>query len=132
MNKRYLVASAALLLTAGSLAWAGDANSLIDLDKKWGETSDAGKLSDLLSEDIVVLSPDGNGTRASVIENATSTDAPDEPYTSGDYVVQFISDDVAVMTHSTSGEDPHWSMHVWHRNDGKWQVAATASIPAEK
>ena len=130
MNKRYVVASAALLLMAGSLVYAGDADHLIELDKMWGETSDAGKLDSLLSDEIVVLDPDGNGTKASVIENATNADAPSEPYTAGDYVVKFISDDIAIMTHSTAGAEQHWSMHVWQKDGGKWKVAATASIPA--
>ena len=130
MKKRYVVASAALLLMAGSLAYAGDADKLIELDKAWGDTSDAGELDSLLSNEIVVLNPDGNGTKASVIENATNADAPAEPYTAGDYVVQFISNDVAIMTHSTSGAEPHWSMHVWHKDGSKWKVAATANIPA--
>lgn len=130
MNKRYVVASAALLLMAGSLVYAGDADHLIELDKMWGETSDAGKLDSLLSDEIVVLNPDGNGTKASVIENATNADASSEPYTAGDYVVKFISDDIAIMTHSAAGAEQHWSMHVWQKDGGKWKVAATASIPA--
>ena len=130
MNKRYVVASAVLLLMAGSVAYAGDAGNLIELDKMWGETSDAGKLDSLLSDEIVVLDQDGNGTKASVIENATNADAPSEPYTAGDYVVKFISDDVAIMTHSTAGAEQHWSMHVWQKDGGEWKVAATASIPA--
>lgn len=130
MNKRYLVASAVLLLTAGSLAHAGDSDNLISLDKMWGETSDAAELGNLLSDEIVVLGADGNGTRASIIDDASSADAPAGPYTAGDYVVRFIRDDVAIMTHSAAGEEAHWSMHVWQRQDGKWKVAATANIPA--
>ena len=34
------------------------------------------------------------------------------------------------MTHSVGGDEPHWSMHVWQKQDGAWKVAATASIPA--
>jgi len=130
MNKLYMTASVAFLLMAGSLAYAGDADHLIKLDKMWGETSDAGKLDSLLSDEIVVLDPDGNGTKASVIENATNADAQAEPYTAGDYVVKFISDDIAIMTHSAAGAEKHWSMHVWQKDGGKWKVAATASIPA--
>lgn len=132
MNIRYLVACATFLLTAGTVAHAGDAESLIALDKKWGESSDAAEVGSLLADEVVVLSPDGNGTKAGVIENATNPEGPVGPYTAGDYVVKFISDDVAVMTHSTSGEDPHWSLHVWQKQDGEWKVAATANIPAEE
>ena len=132
MNKRYLVAGATLLLTAGTLAHAGDAESLIALDKKWGESSDAVEVSNLLADEMVVLNPDGNGSKAGVIENATNPEGPAGPYTPEDYVVKFISDDVAVMTHGTSGEDPHWSLHVWQKQDGEWKVAATANIPAEE
>jgi hypothetical protein len=45
-------------------------------------------------------------------------------------VVKFISDEIAIMTHSTAGAEQHWSMHVWQKDGGKWKVAATASIPA--
>ena len=57
---------------------------------------------------------------------------PAGPYMAGNYKTHFVSADVAIMVHSTSGDDPHWSMHVWQRVEGKWQVAATATVPIEE
>jgi hypothetical protein len=131
MRKSIVFAGAALLLATSTAAHAGgDADALIELDKAWGETRDAASLGDLLADELVALSPEGNLSKAGLIEESTSAEAPEGPYTSADYVVKFISDDVAVMTHSTSGEESHWSMHVWQKQNGAWKVAATASIPA--
>jgi hypothetical protein len=130
MKRSIVFASAILLLAISTAAQAGDAEALIALDKTWGETRDAASLGTLLADDLVALDPDGNGSKAEVIADATSADVPDEPYTAGDYVVKFVSDDVAIMTHSTSGAEPHWSMHVWQKQGDSWKVAATASIPA--
>jgi hypothetical protein len=130
MRKAFLFANTLTLLTVSVLAQAGDADALIALDKSWGESRDAAALDQLISDDLVALSPAGNGSKAATIAEATAADAPEGPYTPGDYVVRFISDDVAVMTHSVAGEEQHWSMHVWQKQDGAWKVAATASIPA--
>jgi hypothetical protein len=130
MRKSIVFASAVLLLATSTAAHAGDADALIELDKAWGETRDAASLGNLLADELVALSPEGNISKAALIEESTSAEAPEGPYTPADYVVKFVSDDVAVMTHSTSGEEPHWSMHVWQKQNGTWKVAATASIPA--
>lgn len=57
---------------------------------------------------------------------------PAGPYDAGDYKVDFLSDDVAVMVHSVAGPEPHWSMHVWQRQAGKWKAVATATVPVEE
>jgi hypothetical protein len=43
-----------------------------------------------------------------------------------------LSDDIAVMTHHAGDPDPHWSMHVWQKKDGGWQVVASATVPLEE
>lgn len=130
MRKSIVFAGAVFLLTTLTAAQAGDADALIELDKSWGEMRDAASLGDLLADEIVAVSPEGNISKAGLIEESTSAEAPEGPYTPADYVVKFLSEDVAVMTHSTSGEEPHRSMHVWQKQNGTWKVAATASIPA--
>ena len=49
-----------------------------------------------------------------------------------EYQVRFLDDETAVMTHRASAPDPHWSMHVWAKRDGAWQVVATMSTPIEE
>ena len=130
MKRVFLITNALVLLSASALAQAGDADALIELDKKWGEARDAAAIDPLLADDLLAVSPEGMGSKAQVIEQATAADAPDEPYTVGDYTVRMLSDDIAVMTHSVAGSESHWSMHVWQKQGGAWKVAATASIPA--
>ncbi len=108
---------------------AGDSDALIQLDKDWGSTAGADDAGHFLADDIVALDSTGVTGKAEMIEAAASADAPTGPYVAGDYKVHFLSHDIAVMVHSAASPDPHWSMHVWQKKDGKWLVAATASIP---
>jgi len=130
MRRAFLIANTLALLAASAAAQAGDADALIALDKQWGEARDAAALEPLLADGLVGVSPEGVGGKAQLLEEAAAADAPEGPYTAGDFTVKFLSDDVAVMTHSVSGDEAHWSMHVWQKQDGAWKVAATASIPA--
>jgi hypothetical protein len=130
MKKAFLITNTLVLLAASAVAQAGDADALIALDKQWGEARDAATLNPMLADDLLAVSPAGMGDKAQIIADATAADAPDAPYTVDDYTVKFLSDEVAVMTHSVSGDEAHWSMHVWQKQGGAWKVAATASIPA--
>ena len=65
-----------------------------------------------------------------MLDQAENEEPTTEPYMPGDYKVQFLSDDVAIMVHSTPPPEAHWSMHVWQKVDGEWRVAANANIPA--
>jgi len=129
MRKTILITNAFILLTASVAAQAGDADALIALDKQWGEARTAAAVEPLLSDDLVAIGPEGMGDKADVIASNTAADAPDEPYMAGDYTVRFLSDDVAVMTHSTSGEQSHLSMHVWQKQGDAWKVTASATVP---
>jgi hypothetical protein len=51
-------------------------------------------------------------------------------YEPTDYKVTFINPDTAIMTHGTKGADAHYSLHVWSRKGGTWQVVATSTTPA--
>ena len=116
----------------GALANADDSDALIQLDKEWGESQGAETLENLLADDIVALGAEGMAGKAQMVEDAASADPASGPYVAGDYQVNFLSEDIAVMVHSAGDPDPHWSMHVWQKQDGKWQVAATATVPVEE
>ena len=117
------------LIVAGAVANADESDALVMLDKEWGQAESAAAVEPLLADDLVALDSDGVGDKAQILEAADSDDAPPGPYVAGDYDVRFLSEDVAVMVHSAGEPNPHWSMHVWQKRDGKWQVAATATVP---
>lgn len=120
-----------LLFFAG-IANADDTNALIELDKKWGESEGADALAPLLSDDILTISVEGLAAKADMLEAADEAEPATGDYDAGDYQVNFLTDDVAVMVHSTQVPEPHWSMHVWQKLDGEWRVTASASVPIEE
>jgi hypothetical protein len=120
------------LMMAGGLANADETDTLVQLDKEWGGSQGTAVLESLLAENILALDANGIADKARLLEDAESAEAPTEPYVAGDYQVRFLGKDVAVMVHSAAEPDPHWSMHVWQKQGGKWQVTATASVPAEE
>ncbi len=132
MKIKTIVACAFCLLMAGTLASADESDALVQLDKEWGEAEGPEALEALIADDILALGLEGVGSKAQMLEAAASDDAATGPYVAGDYDVRFLSTDVAVMIHSAGEPDPHWSMHVWQKRDGKWQVAATATVPVEE
>ena len=127
-TSRLVGVAAALLLSAG-FASAGDADKLIELDKKWGESEGADALAPMLLDEIVAMNAEGIGDKKSMLEQADSAEPATGPYEASDYKVRFLTEDVAVMVHSAPLPEPHWSMHVWQKVDGKWRVAATATAP---
>ena len=82
--------------------------------------------------DVIEMSGGGIASRADMIAEAQSADAPTGPYTADSYKVKMISDDVAIMTHHAGAPDPHYSLHVWQKKGGKWVVVASASAPETK
>ena len=132
MRIKTLAGCAFFLVMTSTIANAGDTDALIELDKKWGESQGTETLELLLSDDIVALGEDGIAGKAQMIEAAANDDSASEPYVAGDYKVTFLSEDIAVMVHSAGNPDPHLSMHVWQKRDGKWQIAATATVPVEE
>ena len=130
--KAAIVALAALL-AAGTVRADATAD-LIKLDRDWGAAGikgDAAAVGKLLADDVV--SVDGESVRDKKGELALVKAEPaGTQYEPTDYKVKFIGDDVAIMTHSTKGNDAHHSMHVWSRKSGQWQVVATSSTPAKR
>ena len=117
------------LLLSAAIANAGDADALIKLDKKWGESEGADALAPFLLDSIITINAEGLSDKTAMLDQAENAEPITEPYMPGDYKVQFLSDDVAVMVHSTPPPEAHWSMHVWQKVDGEWRVAANANIP---
>lgn len=127
-----LVAIATLLALFTTTANAADdTDALIALDKQWGESGIKGDTS--VAEKLVadkVVSVTEHGVRGKQAELA---DMKPEPagtrYEPTDYKVTFISPDTAIMTHGTKGTDAHYSLHVWSKKGGTWQVVATSTTP---
>jgi len=132
MKIRTIVASVICLVISGPVASADESATLIQLDKDWGSAEGPEAIAPLLSDDILTIGPEGLVGKAQMLEAAASDEAPAGPYIAGDFEVRFLSEDVAVMVHSAGDPDPHWSMHVWQKQDGKWQIAASATVPVEE
>ena len=131
MKKIVIAASLLSLSLVGTVAYAGDAEKLIKLDKAWGEAKGPDEAKALLAEKFVSVNENGIGNTHDLMEAMAADGPPDGPYVAGDYDVRFLNDKVAVMVHSAgSGDDKHWSMHVWRKHDGHWKVYATSSVPA--
>ena len=129
MRTTKILSLATILLLSAGFASAGDAEKLIELDKKWGESEGADALAPMLLDEIVAVGADGIGDKEAMLEEADDAEPATGPYEAGDYKVRFLTEDIAVMVHSTPMPEPHWSMHVWQKVDGKWRVAATAAVP---
>jgi hypothetical protein len=136
MNRTIVMGTIVLALVAGiAIAMHHENDALIALDKEWGaaqgqEAVDA--LKRIIAEDVIEMSGGGIASRADMIAEAQSADAPTGPYVADSYKVKMISDDVAVMTHHAGAPDPHYSLHVWQKKGGKWVVVASASAPETK
>ena len=112
-----------IAVCSGSI-FADDTAMLINLDKQWGS---AGGPDGFVSDDVVGIGPTGIIGIAEVRQAAVGPS--DEEYVVDGYQVNFLSTDIAVMVHTASGSDPHSSLHVYQKQDGKWMVVANASAP---
>lgn len=112
-----------IAVCSGSI-FADDTAMLINLDKQWGS---AGGPDGFVSDDVVGIGPTGIIGIAEVRQAAVGPS--DEAYVVDGYQVNFLSTDIAVMVHTASGSDPHSSLHVYQKQDGKWMVVANASAP---
>jgi hypothetical protein len=127
------VLTGTILAAVCAVAMADDTADLIAQDKAWGAAGikgDTATVAKLLADNVVSVTE--NGVRDKQGEIA---DAEPEPagtrYEPTDYKVTFLNPDTAVMTHGTKGEDAHYSLHVWSRKGGQWQVVATSTTPAK-
>ncbi|MGB6334093.1 MAG: nuclear transport factor 2 family protein [Thermoanaerobaculia bacterium] len=137
MNRTIVIGTVALALVAGiAIAMHHENDALIALDKEWGAAAQGQEAVDaitrIIAEDVIAMSGDGIGSRADMIAEAQSADAPTGPYKADSYEVKMITDDIAVMTHHAGDPDPHYSLHVWQKKGGKWVVVASASAPETK
>ena len=132
MRSRLVIALVALGLTFPAFgAGKADEEALIKLDKEWGEAgADTAILARILADDLISLDSEGVTDKEGVLA-AGPGPAADEPYAVGDYQVEFLDDSTAIMVHSVGGSNPHWSMHVWVKRSGGWQVVASSSTPAD-
>ena len=116
---------------------------LIKLDQEWGQAGlrgDTNALERILADDFIGTGPTGAQTKAQAVAQA-KTDAADitnATYTADGYTVRMLDKDTAVMFHravekgQNKGKDytdQHWSMHVWKRLNGRWQVVASQATP---
>lgn len=134
MQRITLVAlTGALLVGFGAIASADDKADLIERDKAWGAAGtkgDAEAAAKLLADSLVSVS--GKGVTDKKGELAANEPAPaGTQYEPTDYTVTFLDKDTAIMTHGTKGAEAHYSMHVWSRKSGQWQVVATSTTPVE-
>lgn len=135
MRKISLLASAGMLLAGfGMTAYADDKADLIARDKAWGAAGvkgDVEAVGKLLADNLVSVSDQGVTDKKGELA-ATEPVPAGTKYEPMDYTVSFLDKDTAVMTHRTMGPDAHYSMHVWSRKNGQWQVVATSTTPVAK
>ena len=134
MKRMVWVALTGVLLAGfGAIASADDKADLIARDKAWGAAGtkgDAEAVAKILADNLVSVSNKGVTDKKG--ELAANEPAPaGTQYEPTDFTVTFLDKDTAVMTHGTKGADAHYSMHVWSRKSGQWQVVATSTTPVE-
>ena len=134
MKRMVWVALTGVLLAGfGAIASADDKADLIARDKAWGAAGtkgDAEAVAKILADNLVSVSNKGVTDKKG--ELAANEPAPaGTQYEPTDFTVTFLDKDTAVMTHGTKGDDAHYSMHVWSRKSGQWQVVATSTTPVE-
>jgi hypothetical protein len=123
-----LAATAAAVVMAAAMQ---EQDALIALDRQWGEAGmkdDKAKLGTILADDSVTVDGTGVNSKAEAIAANEPVEDANATYEAGEYQVRLLDDGTAVMTHSTP---EHYSLHVWAKRGGNWQVVATASVPRE-
>jgi hypothetical protein len=122
-----------LVMFAAAARAADDTDALIALDKQWGESAVKGDKTvsaKLLADKAVSVDESGVMGKQSALANMKPAPAGTR-YEPTDYKVTFINPDTAIMTHGTKGADTHYSLHVWSRKGGTWQVIATSTTQAK-
>jgi hypothetical protein len=112
---------------------ADDTDALIALDKQWGESvikGDTTVPAKLLADKVVSVTESGVMGKQAVLADIKPAPAGTH-YEPTDFKVTFLNPDTAIMTHGTKGSDAHYSLHVWSRKGGTWQVLATSTTPAK-
>lgn len=123
-----------LLILFAANAVADDTQALIALDKQWGESvgkGDKAAAAKFIADGSISVDDKGMKNKQQQLDDIRPVPAG-EKYEAVDYKVTFINPDTAIMTHSTKGTDAHYSLHVWSRKGGTWQVIATSTTPASR
>ena len=132
--KSILVTVATFLVMFAAAAYAADdTEALIALDKQWGESivkGDKTVSERLLADKIVSVDENGVMGRQAMLADIKPAPAGTR-YEPAAYKVTFINPDTAIMTHATKGADAHYSLHVWSRKGGTWQIVATSMTNAK-
>jgi hypothetical protein len=132
--KRILVTAATFLLMFAVAARAADeTETLIALDKQWGESivkGDKTVSEKLLAEKVISVDENGVMGKQAVVADIKPAPAGTRYEPTG-YKVTFMNPDTAIMTHATKGTDAHYSLHVWSRKGGTWQIVATSMTNAK-
>lgn len=132
--KRTFVVIGTLLIMFAATAGADDKEALITLDKQWGEAvgkGDKTAAAKFIADNSVSVDEKGMKNKQQQIDDIKPVPGG-EKYVAADYKVTFINPDTAIMTHSTKGADAHYSLHVWSRKGGTWQVIATSTTPSAR
>jgi hypothetical protein len=118
--------------------------SLIALDKQWGEAASKGDtptLNKILSDSFMGVGEKGEalGKQEQVAATtATTSNVQNASYTADEYKFETLTPDVILVTHraTTKGTqggkevtESHRSLHVFQKHGGQWQVVANAQLP---
>lgn len=121
--------------------------SLITLDKQWGEAAakgDNATLNKILADSFMGVGDKGEmlGKQEQVAATtATTSNIKNASYTADEYKFQSLAPDVIVMTHraTTKGTqdgkevtEAHRSLHVFQKQGGQWRVVANAQLPIKE
>ncbi len=132
--KRILIGLATFSVMFAAAAYAADdTQTLIALDKQWGESiikGDKTVSEKLLADNIVSVDENGVMTKPAILADIKPAPAGTR-YEPTAYKVTFMNPDTAIMTHGTKGANAHYSLHVWSRKGASWQIVATSMTNAK-
>jgi hypothetical protein len=116
--------------------------ALIALDKEWGEAGgDTAKLDKIIGDNVLGIGAKGEAQDKQQLiasNKALSTGVQNGTYAADEYKFDMPSADIVVMTHrgTTKGmqngkeiTESHRSLHVFQKQNGRWQVVANAQLP---
>lgn len=132
--KRTCLGLGTLLILFAANVVADDTQALITLDKQWGDAvgkGDKTTAAKFIADGSISVDDKGMKNKQQQLDDIRPAAAGDK-YEAVDYKVTFLNPDTAIMTHSTKGADAHYSLHVWSRKGGTWQVIATSTTPAAR
>jgi len=131
-----------VISTQGKNVTADVQQSLISLDKQWGESGgDAAKLDKIIGDGMMAIGNKGEAEDKQQLiadTKATSANSQNASYVADEYKFNMLSPDVIVMTHrgttkgTQSGQEvteSHRSLHVFQKQNGQWRVVSTAQVP---